>query len=100
MFLSQTARLTFPLQQAKNVAFSHRALDVADNCARGVVKKLNTDLGDSTSVSLRDFKRALELGVLRAHYWFAQHTVLPRTVLTLASFTVLVALVAASAMLS
>ena len=64
MFLSQTARLTFPLQQAKNVAFSHGALDVADNCARGVVKKLNTNLGDSTSVALKDFKRALELGVL------------------------------------
>lgn len=47
--LAEAAGLALCLQQGQDVAFSDRALDIADDGAAGVVHELHTDLGDTTS---------------------------------------------------
>jgi len=42
---------TLRLEQSKNVLYTDRALDVADDRAGAIVHKLDTDLGDSSSRS-------------------------------------------------
>ena len=46
---SYAPSLTLRLKQSKDIVLTHRALDVADDAARRVVHKLDTDLDHTTA---------------------------------------------------
>lgn len=47
--LSQSACLTFGLEQAEDVVFADWSLDVADNASGGVVHELDSDLSNTST---------------------------------------------------
>ena len=49
MRLTQATGLALRLEQSKDIVFADRALDVADDAARRVVHKLDTDLDHTTA---------------------------------------------------
>ena len=64
--LSQTTSFTFPFQQAQNIVFADRSLNVTDNLTGWIIHEFNANLGDVTGVTsaAKNANHTYELGWL------------------------------------